>query len=58
MIKEILHGMDLMLFTELSLVLFAAVFAAVLVRTLRTDRETTERRASIVFGDETQEGEP
>lgn len=52
MIKEILARMDMLLFAELALVLFVAVFAAVTVRALRTDKKTAERRARIVFGDE------
>lgn len=57
MIKETLLSLDVLLFAEIALVLFAGVFAAVTVRTLRTDRKTIERHASIVFGDEPRGGE-
>lgn len=52
MIKDVLESFDLLFFSELALLLFTAVFAAVLVRTLRTDKRTIERQAGIVFGDE------
>lgn len=57
MIKDVLESFDLLLFSEIALLLFTAVFAAVLVRTLRTDKKTIERHASIVFGDEPAGGD-
>lgn len=51
MIKEVLASTDLSVWAEVSLLMFAAVFIAVTVRTLMTDRDTTGRHANIVMDD-------
>lgn len=57
MIRDVLESFDLLVFSEIALLLFTTVFAAVLVRTLRTDKKTVARHASIVFGDEPRGGD-
>ncbi len=52
MIKEVLASVDLSVWAEASLLLFAAVFVAVALRTVLTDRKQTERHAAIVLSDE------
>ncbi len=52
MIKETLAGMDLLPFTEAALLIFFAVFAAVAIRTLRTDRRLIDRQAAVVLDDD------
>ncbi|MBL4687938.1 MAG: hypothetical protein JKY37_25330 [Nannocystaceae bacterium] len=56
MIKEVLASTDLSVWAEASLLMFAAVFIAVTVRTLMTDRSTTDRHANIVMAKEEEAG--
>jgi hypothetical protein len=51
MIPETLARIDLLAWTEASLVLFLAVFVAVIIRTVRTDRSVTQQQAALVFED-------
>ena len=55
MIKQVLNQIDISLFAELALVLFATVFVAVVVRTLLTKSEITSRQAKIVLGENTEQ---
>lgn len=51
MIKEVLNYFDASLFAEVAVVMFAAVFVAIVIRTLLTGKETTEQQANIVLDD-------
>lgn len=51
MIKQLTEYLNYGLFAEIALVLFAAIFIAVVIRTLRTKSEITTRQAKIVLGD-------
>ncbi|MBX3416911.1 MAG: hypothetical protein KF851_04860 [Pirellulaceae bacterium] len=55
MIKKILSGTDLTIFSEIGLVIFLGVFIAVSWRALRMRREDTTRNAAIVLNDLPQE---
>ena len=49
MIKLLTQQLDYGFFAEVALVIFALVFVAVVVRTLRTQGEVTDRQANIVL---------
>lgn len=51
MIKKLISYLDYSLFAELALLMFAAIFIAIVIRTLRTQSDTTNRHAKIVLGD-------
>ena len=51
MIKKLTSFLDYGLFAEMALAIFAAVFIAVVIRTLLTNRETTKEQAYIVLDD-------
>jgi len=51
MIKQLLSAIDLSIWAEVSLLIFATVFVAVALRTLLTTREQTERHAALVLSD-------
>jgi hypothetical protein len=55
MIKQVLNQIDISLYAELALMLFATVFVAVVVRTLLTKSEITSRQAKIVLGENTEQ---
>ena len=52
MIKKLTSYIDYSLFAEVALVMFAAIFIAVVIRTLCTRSEITNRQAKIVLGDQ------
>jgi hypothetical protein len=52
MIKKLTTYLDYSMFAELSLLMFAAIFIAVVIRTLRTRDEVTDQQAKIVLGDQ------
>ena len=51
MIKKLTEFLDYAAFAELALVIFALVFIAVVIRTLLTNKEITDRQSRIVLGD-------
>lgn len=51
MIKKLTSFLDYGLFAEIALAIFAAVFIAIVIRTLLINRETSNHHASIVIGD-------
>ncbi len=55
MIRDVITAVDLTVWAELSLLIFAGVFAAVSVRTLRTDRSLTDANARIAIREELEE---
>ncbi len=54
MIKRLTSYLDYSTFAELALLLFACIFVAVVIRTLMTRSDITERQAKIVLGDQTE----
>ena len=52
MIKKLTTYLDYSMFAELALLMFAAIFIAVVIRTLRTRSDITEQQAKIVLGDQ------
>lgn len=55
MIKKILSGTDLAVFSEIGLVIFLVVFVAVCYRVLRMRREDVSHDAAIVLHDQPQQ---
>ncbi len=55
MIKQLTSYLNYSIFAELALLLFAAIFVAVVIRTLLTRSEITQEQAKIVLGDKTEE---
>jgi hypothetical protein len=55
MIKQVLNQMDISWYAEAALMLFAMVFVAVVLRTLFTKSEITDRQARIVLGETPEE---
>jgi len=55
MIKKLTSFLDYGLFAEMALAIFAAVFVAIVIRTLMMKSETTAQQASIVLGDTMEE---
>ena len=55
MIKELTTFLDYSLFAELALLMFAAIFIAVVIRTLCTRSDITSQQARIVLGDQPEE---
>ncbi len=51
MIKQVLDQIDYSFCAEMALVLFAAIFVAVTIRTLLTKREWTSQYANIALSD-------
>jgi hypothetical protein len=51
MIKKLTSFLDYGLFAEIALGIFAAVFIAIVIRTLLTNRETIRQQAQIVLDD-------
>lgn len=54
MIKQLTSFLEYGTFAEIALLIFAAVFIAVVIRTLMTAKEITNRNAQIVL-DESEE---
>ena len=54
MIKKLNALLDYGLFAEIALVMFAAVFLAVVIRTLLTNRDITRQQAEIVLDEQTE----
>ena len=54
MIKEVLAHVDLTAWQEVSLLLFAAVFVVVAIRTLLGDRAESRRHAAIAVADDSE----
>lgn len=52
MIKEVLAHVDLTSWAEISLVMFAAIFVVVAIRTLLGDRAESQRRAAMAVADD------
>jgi len=52
MIKEVLASIDLTAWAEVALLMFAAVFVAVSIKTLLGDRKKAEQYAGIVLSDD------
>jgi hypothetical protein len=55
MIKKITTYLDYSMFAEIALVMFAAIFIAVVIRTLCTRSDITRQQAKIVLGDQPEE---
>ncbi|MEL7498974.1 MAG: hypothetical protein AAFN77_15310 [Planctomycetota bacterium] len=55
MIKRLTSYLDYSLFAEIALSIFAAVFIAVVIRTLLIKQEVTQQQSRIVLGDEATE---
>lgn len=51
MIKKLTSFLDYSMFAELALLMFAAIFIAIVIRTLKTRSEITDHQANIVLGD-------
>lgn len=51
MIKHVLNQFNAAIFAEISLLIFAAVFVAVVIRTLMTKSETANHHANVVLDD-------
>ncbi len=51
MIKHVLNQFNAAIFAEISLLIFAAVFVAVVIRTLMTKSETANHQANVVLDD-------
>ena len=51
MIKVLTSFLNYSVFAELSLIIFAIVFAAVVIRTIRMKKESTDDFARIVLAD-------
>ncbi len=54
MIKRLTTYLDYSIFAEVALLMFAAIFIAIVVRTLLTRSDVTKRQADIVLGDNTE----
>ena len=54
MIQWALKQLNVSIFAELALLMFAIIFVAVVIRTLLTRRDVTLRQANIVLGDSTE----
>lgn len=52
MIKQLTSFLEYGVFAELALAIFAAVFIAIVIRTLMTGSEVTKQNARIVLDDE------
>ena len=55
MIKTLTSFLDYGFFAEIALLIFAAVFVAIVIRTLFTNSDKTDRQANIVL-EETVDG--
>jgi hypothetical protein len=55
MFKKITTYLDYSMFAEIALVMFAAIFIAVVIRTLCTRSDITSQQAKIVLGDQPEE---
>jgi len=55
MIKKLTSFLDYSLFAECALVLFAIIFIVVVIRTLMTRSDETQRQANIVLGDKREQ---
>lgn len=55
MIKKLTEYLDYSLFAELALLMFAAIFIAVVIRTLKTRSDITNQHAKIVLGDQSEQ---
>ncbi|MFK7769153.1 MAG: hypothetical protein AB8B55_18170 [Mariniblastus sp.] len=51
MIKNLTSYLDYGIFAEIALAIFAAVFIAIVIRTLMTRRDVSEQNARIVLGE-------
>ena len=57
MIKQLTSFLNYGTFAELALLIFAAVFVAVVIRTLLTRSEVTKQHANIALDDSGEENE-
>jgi hypothetical protein len=55
MIKQVLEYINVSLFAEIALLIFAITFIAIVLRTLTTRSEITKKQANIVLGDKAEE---
>jgi hypothetical protein len=55
MIKQVLEYINVSLFAEIALLIFAITFIAIVLRTLMTRSEITKKQANIVLGDQAEE---
>lgn len=55
MIKKLIGDLDYSSYAEVALVLFAAVFLLVVIRTLLTRSDVTRHQAHLVLGDSPDE---
>ena len=55
MIKKVLEFIDVSLFAEIALLIFAITFVAIVLRTLMTRKEISQQQANIVFGDNAED---
>lgn len=55
MIKKLTTYLDYSVFAEIALLMFAAIFIAVVIRTLSTRSDITRQQAKIVLGDQPEE---
>jgi hypothetical protein len=54
MIKKLTTYLEYSLFAELALLMFAAIFIAIVIRTLRTRSDVSKQQAKIVLGDDSE----
>ena len=55
MIKKLTTFLDYSMFAEIALLMFAAIFIAIVIRTLSTRSDITRQQAKIVLGDQPEE---
>lgn len=55
MIKKLTEYLDYSLFAELALLMFAVIFVAVVIRTLKTRSDITNQQARIVLGEQSEQ---
>jgi len=55
MIKKLTSFLDYGVFAEIALAIFAAVFVAIVIRTLMMRSEVTDQNARIVLGERPEE---
>jgi hypothetical protein len=55
MIKKLIEYLDYSVFAELALLMFAAIFIAIVIRTLTMRSDITKQQANIVLNDKTEQ---
>ena len=55
MLRDVLHHLDYSAWAEVSLTIFLLTFIAVVIRTLRSNRESAHRHAAMALDDVPEE---